>query len=114
MSARTAVETIQAAIEKLDLQRDASPGGPWRVGQSYMDNPTLQGCDDLGGRFQNEFASIDNIPAGDLIVTLRRTIDAQLAILKACAAAIEEAGFLTAEPADEVLDLARAILGEDS
>jgi len=98
--ARSAAETIQAAIDKLEAQSAVATRGPWvpqwedefdaRVGIDYSSRPTP-----LTGTMQR--------PNAELIVTLHRTIDAQLAILRA------SAGF--DYPA--VLDLARAILGEE-
>ena len=109
----SALYTITAAIVKLTELKASAPGGPWRVGESYMDYPTLDGSDDHGREFGNQFASIDNIPAGRLIVTLHNTIDAQLAILRAAQDDYNQYGGKPSQFFANDINLARAILGED-
>jgi hypothetical protein len=78
----SAIEEIEAAIAKLTELHHASPAAPW----DYTDDGdgySIQGSDDYGHEFCNSFTWSDNSYASDLIVTLHRTIDAQLAILHA-------------------------------
>lgn len=69
----SAVERIEAAIEKLDGLRMAASPGPWHQDVGAVEN------DD--GWVIGDAAEIDDV---ELIVALYRSIDAQLAILRAC------------------------------
>jgi len=79
----TGVEEIHAAIEKLTAQRDESTPGPWAVDDA--DKCSVYTIDGGATILQPEdwYPRGDNRPAGNaqLVVTLHRTIDAQLAIL---------------------------------
>lgn len=98
----TAAETIEQAIARLEEKRAAAMRGPW--GNSSGD---LIGPDDFDSLFSEENA--------ELIVTLHRTIDAQLDMLRFAR------GFYGAQItgpesstafAELALALAAAILGE--
>ena len=123
----SAVETIQAAIERLETLREKSTPRPWTA-MEYDSNPGDQGVPIIGGGeigsmeghltaytmtlWNEEQSMID----ADLIVTLHRTIDAQLAILNDAVvwfndSCCDEHGMKGSAPA---LLLARAILGEES
>jgi len=124
----SALEEIEKAIEKLTKLSKAAPGAPWVSDYEFDDEPLLRGSDALGNRFSNEFATLDNPAAGNLIVTLHRTIDAQLRILQTAIADIvrwtdadSEWGWEPQDgptPKDSTfiakLDLARAINGTTS
>ena len=74
----SAVDEIQAAIDKLTILQAGSVVGPWEVrdGSIVRDALGLRTIQDVW------VADIDEVSAdADLIVTLHRTIDAQLAIL---------------------------------
>ncbi|UAJ78354.1 hypothetical protein IT072_13915 [Leifsonia sp. ZF2019] len=107
-----AQETITAAIEKLEGLRDAACQGPWERREDYGLTGLVSG--------EGESIAIDFfIPDADLIVTLHRTIDAQLALLKELLHIAETAGWSEEEfpskPGHEHgLLLARSILGEAS
>ena len=112
------VERLQAAIEKLEQLRTASPVGPWEADGS-SDRSRQHGYDTeirataLGDGLFDGIAIVFDSDDAELIVTLHRTIDAQLAILRAAVAEIEENRWMVVEAAYEVLALADAILGSD-
>jgi hypothetical protein len=89
-----AAETIAAAIEKLEAGRTAATSGPWSSGLVGVYGPEGYVASD-GDMWPDDRA---------LIVTLHRTIDAQLAILR----------MYRIFPHPQVETLARAILGESS
>ena len=89
----TPVGEIRAAIEKLTELRSESKPGPWT---HTWGSATIPAADDL--------ASED----ADLIVTLHRTIDAQLNILRGEVTFCKVSGF---SPSGNKVDLARAING---
>ena len=121
---------MQAAIERLETLRSALANGPWEVEEI----PETGECRVLReafslpphGRAIEEIVpgGIDRVTA-ELIVTLHRTIDAQLAILRSGIAKVERHDRLIDEGthfaifnaeeylADEIA-LASAILGVDS
>jgi hypothetical protein len=99
----TAAETIEQAIARLEEQRGAAMVGPWVQGGFAGE---FSGPDDFDSLFSEENA--------DLVVTLHRTIDAQLGILRAGLASISPGDDSTEEIEELALDLARAILGETS
>jgi hypothetical protein len=73
------VETIQAAIEKLDTQKRSSTPGPWNL--HFADEFDARVGIDHGSRPTSLTGTMLR-PDAELIVTLHRTIDAQLAILR--------------------------------
>lgn len=113
----TPAETIAAAIEKLERERTASNpyGEAWRANDRITgDYSEIRATSPSGvtTTLATELTAEDAV----LIVTLHRTIDAQLAILRAAARArvrFEEAEALLLID-EAALDLARAILGEDA
>jgi hypothetical protein len=105
----SAIEEIEAAIVKLTELHHAAPAGPW----GYTDDGdgySIQGSDDYGHEFCNSFTWSDNSYASDLIVTLHRTIDAQLAILRHVA--MHYSGDLGIGTNRHVIALAHAINGD--
>ena len=122
-----AVETIQAAIEKLERLKAKSTPSPWTA-MEYDSNPGDQGVPIIGG---GEIGSMEghltaytmtlgseeqSVIDAELIVVLHRTIDAQLVILRAEHEFADRYGW-PPNPFQErlnVLALAVAILGEDS
>lgn len=112
-----AAETIAAAIEKLEHLKGTSTDGPWVDEYSGEAGACVVPADAESTR--EAVAQLRLLPAAfdaELIATLHRTIDAQLAILrrhydiawvmgKSYPVSYEDFG---------VLDLARAILGEVS
>ena len=112
----TAVEEIQAAIEKLTAQRDESTPGPWAVDDA--DKCSVYTIDGGATILQPEdwYPRGDNRPAGNaqLVLTLHRTIDAQLAILREPLAVYEKwniDGDTELEKFPHAYALARAING---
>lgn len=99
----TAAETIEQAIARLEEKRAAAMAGPW-----------VQGA--FAGEFcgPNDFEVVFSDEDADLIVTLHRTIDAQLAILRAGLAAHSPGDDTTEEIEEHALALGLAILGEES
>ena len=127
----SAVETIQAAIERLETLRDKSTPRPWTA-MEYDSNPGDQGVPIIGG---GEIGSMDghltaytmtlgseeqSVIDAELIVILHRTIDAQLEILQECRdfyANSQAIGMPDTEMAEyygNTVALAAAILGEES
>lgn len=103
-----ASEKIQAAIERLEGLKAASTQGKWAVSAKQLDIPGFMYAPSVcAGCGWDRDTDAD----ADLIVTLHRTIDAQLAILReyALPAALlnEQCGAQTAGP---LLALAEAIL----
>ena len=77
----TAVEEIQAAIEKLtELRNLSNEGGNRREWKSTPLSPLIQA--DVIDSFGDVVVERAYAPDAELIVTLHRTIDAQLALLK--------------------------------
>ena len=104
----SAVDEIQAAIEKLIGLRDHSLyQGKWTaIDHANGFNYGAENADD------GPVLWMEDIDARDLVVTLHNTIDAQLAILRnviTCAHLYNEAEL--AEAYAEDIDLARAING---
>lgn len=116
----TPVERLQAAIEKLEQQRAATDpvrsDSEWVV--DYEVGETMRFItvlDSHNGGHDGSIVAADvtSKARAQLIVTLHRTIDAQLAILRAAVAELEENRWMVVEAAHEVLALADAILGSD-
>ena len=101
-----AVERLQAAIEKLEVFKGRSTPGPWVQVDAYNASPAGASV-----RISRSPTFHYNAYAGtpenaELIVTLHRTVDAQLAILYR--------GLVSVAPEREVAEmLADAILGGD-
>ena len=74
-----AVERIEAAIERLEARRDASTRGRWEFSLDPFSESVAYV---IGSSEAYELASDLIEEDADLIVTLHRTIDAQLAILR--------------------------------
>lgn len=115
-------ETIQAAIDKLERLRDESTPKPWHYWTDDLNGDVDLWHDQeqrlwIGNLGQHENARVYR--DADLIVTLHRTIDAQLAILRNSyggAQDVDRYGWSSADSPDAVadaLDLARAIIGEE-
>lgn len=107
-----AVERLQAAIEKLVTLKVESTPGPWIYGgQGWLFGGKRYTDDELGDLF-GELKYLD--ADGVLIVTLHRTIDAQLAILLFGVKRLTAVQTLTGKHAEahaHELALADAILG---
>lgn len=111
-----AVERIEAAIAKLEALKASSIPGPWSAPKELLGlpNKTIFG----GNPTRTHAAYVAVAHDGELIVTLHRTIDAQLAILRA---GHETEALLRSFPYtmatvfhdQRALDLADAILGGD-
>ena len=104
----TAVERLGAAIAKLEqLKADSTPG-PWVGRTNILGIRRLM--DSEGGVLAEMFDATDHgdesFENTDLIVTLHRTIDAQLAILRFAVDGLYDL--------PEFLMLADAILGDNS
>jgi len=83
----SAVERMQAAIEKLEALKAASTPGPWRLTRAqhvthaiYGEQP---GQEVIGAT--PRYGGLWSADDGELIVTLHRTIDAQLEVLRSAA-----------------------------
>lgn len=104
-----AKEKLEAAITKLEDLKAASTPGPWDVAQHYsFDSDAISYGGDAPGVFATFSEAIEE--DAELIVTLHRTIDAQLAILLSCT---HLRGFPATPTERDVLALADAILGGD-
>jgi len=81
----TAVEEIQAAIQKLTAQRAAAVEGPWDNSYGELSGKDYISVVDMevrcGSYCQGGTAQGVTTATGDLIATLHATIDAQLALL---------------------------------
>ena len=75
----SAVEEIQAAIEKLTKLKAESTPGPWFLTYEKSTHPRLWG--NASENDADPVALAQNRGNAELIVLLHRTIDAQLAIL---------------------------------
>ena len=121
----SAVETIQAAIEKLEMLRTKSTPRPWTA-MEYDSNPGDRGVPIIGG---GEIGSMEghltaytmtlgseeqSVIDAELIVTLHRTIDAQLALLRAAQDDYNQYGGKPSPFFANDVALAIAILGEES
>ena len=108
----TPAERLQAAIEKLEHQKALSTTGPW---EAYTVPGTRKEAEYVAIGIGDSEARVVRFEGGyfdaDLIVTLHRTIDAQLAILRAALKARTLA--LYSPMTDPALALADAILGGD-
>lgn len=105
-----AAETIAAAIQQLEEERREATPGEWYVTYEKSRWPRI-----WGNRDENDADAVAQTEGGvanaHLIVTLHRTIDAQLAILRDAAALLSMMDGVTYST---TLDLAHAILGEAS
>lgn len=103
----TPVEKLQAAIEKLEHHVDESWHGFYGVSRGQIEASNPGGARRVSGTLRREDA--------ELIVTLHRTIDAQLAILRdVLEAANIERHWDTLVYTLNAVALADAILGGDS
>jgi hypothetical protein len=107
-----AVERLEAAITKLETLRAESTPGRWVAEDESFNGPYVRAW------FDNEFNGNTGIagtrhgmPDADLIVTLHRTIDAQLAILRAARDDFERFGRKPSKFFENDVALADAILG---
>lgn len=105
----TAVEEIEAAIVELEALKVASTPGPWTAPAAILGlkSTTIFGTPIDGGHA----AYVATAHDAELIVTLHRTIDAQLAILRHVADGRGDLGIGTNR---YVVALARAINGVSS
>jgi len=101
----SAVDEIRAAIEKLTTQRNAAPEGEWTDHGGFI----------MGAGARWVCGDVEMVATNALIVTLHRTIDAQLAILREC---LDQAERVEAFPeywympvSDQIRALVRAING---
>lgn len=113
----TPVEKLEAAIAKLEKQRadsnDDSRQARWNVAGTFRNSSEI--LSSYSGEDDGEvIASGVYTPDAHLMVTLHRTIDAQLALLKLSVTYID--GWLKGglELGREVVALADAILGDPS
>lgn len=80
----SAVEEIEAAIARLTELRGKSNSGPWEpIRQEEPESGAALFVLGNGPSLDSDFNNIRDYADADLIVTLHRTIDAQLAILMA-------------------------------
>ena len=112
-----AIETIQAAIEKLAALKAESTTGPWRFQKCDRRHVThtifgLNPGQEVIGATPN-YGGLWSAVDGELIVTLHRALDMQLAVLRNITEVYREEqtpyGIMQA-----ATNLARAILGEES
>jgi hypothetical protein len=118
-----AVETIAAAIEKLETLRDESTPKPWHYWTDELNGDVDLWHDQeqrlwIANLGQHENARVYR--DAELVVTLHRTIDPILEVLRECLPPSLTLAKLGIDPEGEpwgqqpVLDLARAVLGGDS
>jgi hypothetical protein len=109
----TPVEKLEAAIAKLERLREFSNGTSWSSspvgGTGYRDIEIVIRADNFPDGFDDRIAEVPDAGDARLIVTLHRTIDAQLRILNRGVRDDEELWHDL-----EALALADAILGGDS
>lgn len=106
----SAVERLQAAIDKLERLRAEATPNPWHASGRYIGHREADG---KSIRYHLRAGESD----ADLIVTLHRTINAQLAILRAGIKneSVRRSSTLWSGLLDEsACALADAILGSDS
>ena len=108
----TVVERLEGAIAKLEQLKADSLPGPWFITYERERWPRVWGNSD--GQDADQVAKTHHRGDADLIVTLHRTIDAQLAILKAAREDFAKFGRKPSEFFDNDLALADAILGDNS
>lgn len=116
----TPVERLQAAIEKLEHLKAASTPGDWEVDTNHPFSRDLVGLFSESVKAYAVKFDDDEQPARatvDLIVTLHRTINAQLAILQFGVKRLHAVQTLTGlhvQAHEHEMALADAILGSDS
>jgi hypothetical protein len=121
----SAAETIQAAIEKLERLRDSSSPAPWIADEDTL--YTTEKWKNAYGRVMPRpiFMAEGNYVSGyayieadaELILTLHRTIDAQLSALEAAKWLLGQKMFplnYTHAATASIIRLAEAIVGEDA
>ena len=101
----TPVERLEAAIAKLERLRKSEP--------YHESNGWLAGLVTVGTEHDPREEE-EPLTSSELIVTLHRTIDAQLAILKAAREDFAKFGRKPSEFFENDLALADAILGDNS
>jgi hypothetical protein len=107
MSARTAVETLQAAIEKMEELKAA---GYFVVNGWLCEEPP----GDTARDFSDGTDGASPLTNDPMFVILFRTIDAQLAILRAARDDFQQYGGKPSKFFANDVALAAAILGEES
>lgn len=116
----SAVERLQAAIERLERLKARSAPGWWEVDTNAPFSLDLVGIFSEGGSGYAVLFDRDAQPRREtahLIVTLHRTIDVQLAILREALENVEETedGAIRASALGmSAIGLAEAILGDQS
>lgn len=102
----TAMERMQAAIDKLEALQEAAPPGPWETHPYWSDRVLYSGLnlDRLGEEVQ--VLRAHEATAAELVATIERTVTAQLAILRFAVEGLYDL--------PEFVMLANAILGDDS
>ena len=117
-----AVEKLEAAIGKLETLKAESTPGPWLLTIARQNTHAIYGREpgrEVVGSTPN-YGGLWHSEDGELIVTLHRTIDAVLTILRATVESVPiwfGDGATEAEVVDEIdreLALADAILGDAS
>lgn len=107
----TAVERLQAAIEKLESMREEAPPGPWEHWPSQSSRRLYSGLDLDHPISAEEVLRADSKYSTQLIEVLHRTIDAQLLMLRTVLdAANIERNWDTLVYTEATLALADAIL----
>lgn len=109
----TALEEIEAAIEKLTELQSSSTDGRWELFHAYdgYEIVTVNDRVTFGGLSSVSDGAIPDVSDAYLVVTLHRTIDAQLAILRD--AAFTLGSIAQFRDCHAELVLARAINGGD-
>lgn len=110
----SAVEEIQAAIVRLSAFKKYCTSGTWQVTQKHLSRPVgydiFNNKDYVVSDSEGYQGAIANIHDAVLIVTLHKTIDAQLAILREVLFAADvEHNWDTLVYTNTAIDLARAI-----
>lgn len=101
----TPVERLQAAIEKLEALRRE---------RGYVEHNGWLAEEVPGDTLRYTFEDLSPVTNDELIVTLHRTIDAQLAILRHAISEYEPRDDTMTFITEDGLALADAILGSDS
>jgi hypothetical protein len=108
-----AAETIATAIEKLEgLRPGYEVRGEWLV--EVVGEHTCGGYGEASGWLHEPGCGYEPLTNDPIVVTLHRTIDAQLAILRMFGANLALLGDWEPHPDNEIMALARAVLGGDS
>lgn len=111
----TAIETLEAAIARLESLRDRAFPGPYEPGVGGGDNWYLFANDESVAYISANDGSDEEQrePTARLIAALSRTVEHQIALMRSAIREYERWHGAVEQWANEAYRLARAILGEE-